>query len=74
VGDAGKSLVADDELARDVGTALARTPLNRTSRLTVRADDGHIRVGGTFPSEEARAEALRAATLVPGVLAVGAAE
>jgi osmotically-inducible protein OsmY len=67
-------LVADDELVREVGAAIARTPLNRISRLTVRADHGHIRVGGSFPSAQARAEALRAAALVPGVLRVGGAE
>jgi osmotically-inducible protein OsmY len=67
-------LIADAELAREVGAAIARTPLNRASRPTVRVEDGHIRLGGSFPTPEARSEAVRASHRVPGVRSVAEAE
>jgi osmotically-inducible protein OsmY/uncharacterized protein YrrD len=62
-------LVADDELERAVAAAIGRSPLNRTSRLSVHAEGGRVTVGGVFPSHEAKEAALRIAEAVPGVAA-----
>jgi osmotically-inducible protein OsmY len=61
-------LVADDELELRVAAAIAAASA-RASRLAVRADLGHVRVGGLYWSPQVRSDALRAAALVPGVLA-----
>jgi osmotically-inducible protein OsmY len=66
-------LVADDELEVRVAAAIGRGALNRSSRLVVRAEFGHVRIGGVYPSPEARAEALRLGGGVPGVVAASAA-
>ncbi|HEY3078433.1 MAG TPA: BON domain-containing protein [Chloroflexota bacterium] len=66
-------LVADDELEVRVASAIGRGALNRTSRLVVRAEFGHVRIGGVYPSPEARAEALRLGSGVPGVVGATAA-
>jgi osmotically-inducible protein OsmY len=66
-------MVADDELAVRVASAISRGPLNRTRRLVVRAEFGRVRIGGVYPSPEARAEALRLGAAVPGVVAATAA-
>jgi osmotically-inducible protein OsmY len=60
-------LVADDELEVAVAAAIGRSPLNRTSRLRIRAEFGRVSVGGVFPSRQAREEALRIAATIPGV-------
>jgi osmotically-inducible protein OsmY len=66
-------LVADDEIVLLVASAIGRTARNRASRLVVRAELGHVRIGGVFPSTEAHADALRVGAAVPGVLAVSGA-
>ncbi len=66
-------LVADDELVTAVASAIVRRPVNQASRLVVRAEFGHVRVGGVYPSDDARAEALRVGAAVPGVVAVTSA-
>ena len=66
-------LVADDELVPRVASAIGRSALNRGSRLVVRAEFGRVRIGGVYDSGDARADALRVATAVPGVVAVTAA-
>jgi osmotically-inducible protein OsmY len=63
-------LVADDDLELAVAQAIGREPLNRWSRLKIRADRGHVLVGGVFPSRAAYEEALRVAGGVAGVVAV----
>jgi osmotically-inducible protein OsmY len=62
-------LVADDALESAVAQAISRAPLNRGSRLRIRSDRGHVRVGGVFASRDAHDEAVRAATTVEGVVA-----
>jgi osmotically-inducible protein OsmY len=62
-------LVADDALELAVAAAIGRAPLNRAARLQIRADRGHVVVGGVFPSREAHAEAVRVAATVDGVVA-----
>jgi osmotically-inducible protein OsmY len=66
-------LVADDELELSVARAIAGGGLNRTTRLVVRAELGHVRIGGLYPSPEARDEALRLGAGVPGVVVATAA-
>ena len=66
-------MVADDELERRVASAIGRSALNRWSRLVVRADFGHVRIGGRYTSPEARTEALRVGATVPGVVGATAA-
>jgi osmotically-inducible protein OsmY len=66
-------LVADDELEVLVARAIVGGGLNRTTRLVVRAELGHVRIGGLYPSPEARDEALRLGAGVPGVVAATAA-
>jgi hypothetical protein len=61
-------LVADDELEYQVAAAVAAAS-PRASRLAVRADLGCVRIGGLYWSPQVRSDALRAAALVPGVLA-----
>jgi osmotically-inducible protein OsmY len=63
-------LVADDELVSAVASSIGRTRINRGSQLVVRAELGHVRVGGVYPSPDARADALRVGAAVPGVVAV----
>jgi nucleotide-binding universal stress UspA family protein/osmotically-inducible protein OsmY len=64
-------LVADDRLVRDAAAAIGRLgAADRPSRLRLSADHGHLRVAGDFPSDEARAEALRIVSGLPGVVAV----
>jgi hypothetical protein len=62
--------VADDELVSAVASSIGRTRINRGSQLVVRAELGHVRVGGVYPSPDARADALRVGAAVPGVVAV----
>jgi osmotically-inducible protein OsmY len=64
-----EQLVADDELEYRVASAIGRGPLNRRSRLVVRSEFGHVRIGGVYPSPEARAEALTVGASFPGVIA-----
>lgn len=66
-------LVADDEIVPLVASAIGRTASNRSSRLVVRSEFGRVRIGGVYPSPEARAEALSVGAGVPGVVAVSAA-
>ena len=73
VSDVDERLVADDELEQRVASAIGNTKLNRVSRLVVRSEFGHVRIGGIYPSPEARADALRVGAEVPGVLATTAA-
>src|ERR687887_419554 len=61
-------LVGDDELVPLVASAIGRTARNRGSRLVVRAELGHVRIGGVYPSHEAHADALRLGAGGPGVL------
>jgi hypothetical protein len=63
-------LVADDELEAAVARTVAGGRLNRGARPGIRADLGDVRVEGTFPSPEARGEAVRLAAGVEGVLSV----
>ena len=63
-----EQLVADDELELQVASAIGRSPLNRLSRLVIRAEFGHVRIGGVYPSPEARADAMRVGGEVVGVL------
>jgi hypothetical protein len=63
-------LVADDELISTVASSIGRTATNRRSRLVVLAELGHVRIGGVYPSADARADALRVGAAVPGVVAV----
>jgi osmotically-inducible protein OsmY len=67
VRDVVDELVADDALELAVAQAIARAPATRSSRLMIRADRGHVAVGGAFPSAEAHAEAVRIAASVNGV-------
>jgi osmotically-inducible protein OsmY len=66
-------LVADDELESTVASAIGRSPLNRASRLIVRSEFGHVRIGGVYPSPEARAEALAVGAGIAGVVETTAA-
>jgi BON domain len=61
-------LVADDELVMLVASAIGGSARNRASRLVVRAEFGHVRVGGVYPSAEAHADALRVGASIPGVV------
>jgi BON domain len=61
-------LVADDELVILVASAIGGSARSRASRLVVRAEFGHMRIGGVYPSPEAHAEALRVGAGIPGVL------
>jgi BON domain len=61
-------LVADDELVILVASAIGGSARNRASRLVVRAEFGHVRIGGVYPSLEAHADALRIGAGIPGVL------
>ena len=73
VSSVDEHLIADDDLERRVASAIGRSALNRWSRLVVRADFGHVRIGGRYPSPEARTEALRVGAAVPGVVGATAA-
>jgi osmotically-inducible protein OsmY len=66
-------LVADEELVALVASAIGGSARNRTSRLVVRAEFGHVRIGGVYPSHDAHADALRVGAAVPGVLGTTAA-
>jgi hypothetical protein len=61
-------LVADDELVVLVASAIGDSARNRASRRVVRAELGHVRIGGVYPSHEAHAEAVRVGASTPGVL------
>ncbi|HEY3186567.1 MAG TPA: BON domain-containing protein [Solirubrobacteraceae bacterium] len=61
-------LVADDELVILVASAIGGSARNRASRLVVRSEFGHVRIGGVYPSPEAHAEAMRIGAGIPGVL------
>jgi osmotically-inducible protein OsmY len=61
-------LVADDELVVLVASAIGRSARNRGSQLVVRAEFGHVRIGGVYPSHEAHAAALQIGAGVLGVL------
>jgi osmotically-inducible protein OsmY len=60
-------LVADDALEIAVAQAIGHAPATRGSRLVIRADRGHVTVGGAFPSADAHVEAVRIAAGVDGV-------
>jgi hypothetical protein len=66
-------LVADDELVVSVASAIGRTARNRASRLVVRSEFGHVRIGGVYPSHDAHAAALMVGADVLGVLTAGPA-
>ena len=63
-----ETLIADDELELRVAAAIAQSPLNRRSRLVVRSALGHVGIGGSYPSNEAWAEAVRVGAATDGVL------
>jgi hypothetical protein len=64
--------VADDELEVWIAAAIGAGLLNRRSRRVLRAEPGHVRIGGVFPAPESRAEALRLGAGVLGVVAATA--
>jgi osmotically-inducible protein OsmY len=70
VSSVDEGLVADVELVSAVASAIGRSAPNHGSHLVVRAEFGRVRIGGAYPSAEARADALRVGAGVPGVVAV----
>ena len=60
---------ADAALELRVAAAIGGSGVAGRRRLVVRAALGHVRIGGIYPSPEAREELLRLAAAVPGVIA-----